>query len=122
MSRLKDLVLAIPDDFFPLSMARVGSLLKISYYKVRSSAKILWPDRPAYSGLMKAETMQIAELITARPVGGKAVRKMGASFYVAIPPSWVRFNGLDKGGRVYIHVSDAGVLEIRTAPEESGEI
>jgi len=74
---------------------------------------------------MKDEALKIAELIEARPAGGKAVRKMGASFYVGLPPSWVRFNGLDKGGRVYISVTDAGVLEVSATPragEDGAEI
>jgi len=122
MGKIVNRVEGIPEGFFPISMARAAILMKLSYYRVRKSALTILPNRPAYCGIMKDEALKIAELIEARPVGGKAVRKMGASFYVAIPPSWVRFNSLDKGGRVYIHVSDAGVLEIRTAPEESGEI
>jgi len=120
MGAIVNRVAEIPEGFFPISMVRAAHLMRVPYYRVRKSATTLSPGRTAYSGIMKADALKIAELIEARPAGGKAVRKMGASFYVSVPPSWVRFNSLDKGGRVYTYVTDAGVLEIRTTPEGGG--
>lgn len=114
MAKLIDRVRPIPDHFFPLPMARLAFLMKTPYYRVRKATFALWPRRPPYTGVMKDEALKIAELIEARPIGTKAVRHMGSSFYVALPSSWVTFNGLDKGGRVYVHVTDRGEVMVST--------